>query len=662
MSSKVCRALAALLLCGSPLALRMSLAADPMVTPDASVTESVAVTASAAVTPMTPDVVPSFDAFDLAHADYVKRVEMLPMRDGVKLYTVILFKKGTTKGPILLSRTPYDAKAATQRNISPVLTEVLPAMDAEFVTDGYIRVYQDVRGMHHSDGEFVMTRPIIGPLNHTSVDEATDAYDTIDWLVKNIPESNGNVGVVGSSYLGFTTLMAEINPHPALKAVVPESPMVDTWIGDDDFHNGAFRAGSLDYALEMGTNKGDGEHTTYGPGDDYSLYLADGSMGDHAKKWGLDKAPFSQLLLEHPAYDPVWSLAAVDKWLAERPFTVPTMLVVGQWDQEDSYGAPAVYRALLPKDHDHLLHLVIGPWRHSGVNHYGYGLGDLNFTGDTAQEFRVKVMKPFFDHYLKGAPDPKTPQVLTYATGADLWEQSAQWPNGKAVPLYLHEGFAASFAAPVASKSDHDDYVSDPAKPVPFSPRPINIGDSSQWTTWLVRDQRFVSDRPDVLVYSTDALAQPLHIMGAPAADLFAATSGSDSDWVVKLIDVYPDTSTEGVRAGALAPNMAGFELPIGIEIFRGRYVSGFDKPRALKPGKVEEYRWSLPNVDHVFLPGHRIMVQVQSSLFPLYDRNPQTYVDNIFWAKPADYRKATQSVFHAPKQASSVILPVADH
>jgi len=645
MSSNLLRGCAALLLCGCTALVATSRAADPP------------------VTPMTPDIVPKHDAFQLDRADYVKRVEMVPMRDGVRLYTVILFKKGTMHAPILLSRTPYDAKSATQRNISPVLTEVLPVMDAEFVTDGYIRVYQDIRGMHHSDGEFVMTRPIIGPLNHTSVDESTDAYDTIDWLVKNIPESNGNVGVVGSSYLGFTTLMTEINPHPALKAVVPESPMVDTWIGDDDFHNGAYRAGALDYALEMGTQKGDGEHTTYGPGDDYSLYLADGSMGDHARKWGLDKAPFSQLILEHPAYDPVWSLAAVDKWLAERPFTVPTMLVVGQWDQEDSYGAPAVYRALHPKDNDHILHLVIGPWRHSGVNHYGYGLGDLTFTGDTADEFRVTVMKPFFDHYLKGTPDPGTPAVLTYATGVNHWETSAQWPMGKPLKLYLREGYAASFEAPgpAAAPSDHDDYVSDPAKPVPFIPRPIKIGDSSQWTTWLVHDQRFVSDRPDVLVYKTDALSRPMHIMGAPEVDLFAATSGTDSDWVVKLIDVYPDVSTEGVRAGALPQDMAGFELPIGIEIFRGRYVSGFDKPRALIPGKVEEYHWSLPNVDHVFLPGHRIMVQVQSSLFPLYDRNPQTYVDNIFWAKPADYRRATQSVYHAPRRASAVVLPVAD-
>ncbi len=643
MSPPVRRALAALFLSYCLHSSAISLAAD------------------VPVTPMTPDIVPSFDAFDLARADYVKRVEMVPMRDGVKLYTVILFKKGTANAPILLSRTPYDAKAATQRNISPVLTEVLPAMDAEFVTDGYIRVYQDIRGMHHSEGEFVMTRPIIGPLNHTTVDESTDAYDTIDWLVKNVPETNGKVGVVGSSYLGFTTLMAEINPHPALKAAVPESPMVDTWLGDDDFHNGAFRVGSFDYALEMGTNKGDGEHTTYGPGDDYSLYLADGSSGDHARKWGLDLSPFSQLILQHPAYDPVWALAAVDKWLADRPFTVPTMLVVGQWDQEDSYGAPAVYRALAPKDRDHQLHLVIGPWRHSGVNHYGYGLGELTFTGDTADEFRVKVMKPFFDHFLKAGPDPKTPAVLTYATGIDHWETSEQWPKGKPVKLYLHDGYTASFAAPLPTKSDHDDYVSDPAKPVPFIPRPIKVSDSSQWTTWLVHDQRFVSDRPDVLVYQTEALAQPLHIMGAPGVDLFAATSGTDSDWVVKLIDVYPDASTEGVRQGALAQNMAGFELPIGIEIFRGRYVSGFGKPRALTPGKVEEYRWSLPNVDHVFLPGHRVMVQVQSSLFPLYDRNPQTYVDNIFWARTEDYRKATQSIYHAPMRASAVILPVAE-
>jgi putative CocE/NonD family hydrolase len=623
-------------------------------------------TATNVVTPMTPNAAASYTAVSPEEADYVKRVVMIPMRDGVKLYTVIVFKKGVRGGPILLSRTPYDAKSSAARNKSPLITEILPAMDAEFVNDNYIRVYQDIRGMHNSEGEFVMTRPIVGVFNTTKVDEATDAYDTIDWLVKNVPESNGKVGVVGSSYLGFTTLMAEINPHPALKAVAPQSPMVDTWIGDDAFHNGAFRVSQMDYVVSQSTAKGEGGGPVYGPGDDYSLYLADGSMGDHARKWGMDKYPFNQLILEHPAYDKVWSDVAVDKWLAARPLTVPTMLVVGQWDQEDSYGAPAVYRALKPKDKDNdLLTLVIGPWRHSGVNHYGYSLGALTFTGDTAHEFRVAYLKPFFDHYLKDAPDPHTPRVLTYATGVDRWETSNTWPAGSPVKLYLHDGFKASFDAPSApggssAASGHDDYLSDPSKPVPFIPRPIKISDSAQWTTWLVHDQRFVSDRPDVLVYETEALDKPVHIMGAPLVDLFASTSGGDSDWVVKLIDVYPNTSTEGVRQGAPNQTMAGFELPIGIEIFRGRYVHGFDKPQALKPGQVNEFKWSLPNVDHVFLPGHRIMVQVQSSLFPLYDRNPQTYVDNIFNAKASDYKTATESVYHTPIAPSGVVLPVA--
>jgi putative CocE/NonD family hydrolase len=331
------------------------------------------------------------------------------------------------------------------------------------------------------------------------------------------------------------------------------------------------------------------------------------------------------------------------------------MLVVGQWDQEDSYGAPAVYSALKDKYGD-LISLVIGPWRHSGVNHYGYDLGALVFTGDTAREFLVTYMKPFLDHYLKDAPDPRTPRVLTYATGANHWEQSPRWPMGTLAPLYLGDGFTASFTAPTTS--GHDDYVSNPMKPVPFIQRPINMADPLQWKPWLVRDQRFVSDRPDVLVYQTTALEKPVHIMGAPQVDLFAATSGTDSDWVVKLIDVYPNTSPEPAEQGS-KPGMAGFELPVGIEIFRGRYVHSLDKPAPLKPGKVEEYKFGLPNVDHVFLPGHKIMVQVQSSLFPLYDRNPQTYVENIFNAKAADYKTVTESVYRGAKTTSSVLLPV---
>ncbi len=613
--------------------------------------------ATGPVTPMTPDVVKSYDEVR-PQADYVKRVAMVPMRDGVRLYTVIFMRKGTANAPILLSRTPYDAKASTSRNDSQTLTEVLPVMDAEFVDDHYIRVYQDIRGLHHSEGEFVMNRPIRGPLNPTKIDESTDAYDTIGWLVKNVPESNGKVGIVGSSYLGFTSLAAEIDPHPALKAAVPESPMVDGWMGDDWFHNGAFRVSGLDYALEQSTGKAEtGAKIPRGSGDDYDVYLAAGSVGDFARQWGVDQVPFVRKLMENPAYSGFWSGQAVDRWLATRPLTVPTMLVVGQWDQEDSYGAPAAYRALEPKDTGNdKVSLVIGPWRHSGVNHYGYDLGALSFTGDTAREFRVRYMKPFFDHWLKNAPDPQTPPVLTYATGANRWEVSAQWPAGTPTPLYLDAGFRAGFAAPQAE--GHDDYLSDPMKPVPFSPRPVSLSTSEQWTTWLVRDQRFIDGRPDVLTYRTEPLTKPVHVMGAPQVSLYAATSGTDSDWVVKLIDVMPGDAPEAGQQG-VRPSMAGYELPIGIEIFRGRYVHGLATPAALTPGAVERYGFGLPNVDHVFLSGHRIMVQVQSTLFPLYDRNPQTFVPNIFNASRDSYRAATQSIYHGGAHASAVLLPI---
>jgi putative CocE/NonD family hydrolase len=609
------------------------------------------------VTPMTPDVVAGYDQV-MPWADFDRREIMIPMRDGTKLYTVLVMKKGTRNAPILLTRSPYDAHADAFHNASQRIDDVLPAMYKEFADDGYIIAIQDIRGLHRSEGTFIMTRPIAGPLNKTGIDESTDAYDTIDWLVKNVPETNGRVGTIGSSYLGFTTLMSEINPHPALKAAVPESPMVDTWIGDDDFHNGAFRVPSFDYFLEMSTDKADaGTKIPRGEGDDYTVYLAAGSAGDFARLWHIENVPFVRKVMDNPAYTDFWQLQAVDKWFAARPLTVPTMLEVGQWDQEDSYGAPAVYRALKDKyEGSGLLHLTIGPWRHSGANHYGYELGALTFTGDTAKEWRTKWMKPFLDHYLKGTPDPHTPDVITYATGINKWEASARWPMGTPTPLYLTDGMGTSFSRPAASAGDS--YVSDPMKPVPFLPRPIDMADADQWHTWLVHDQRFVEGRPDVLSYEGAPLTAPVHIMGQPQVDLFAATTGTDSDWAVKLIDVYPNDIPEGASQGA-KPSMAGFELPIGIEIFRGRYVHDKAHPSALPPGKAVEYKWNLPNVDHVFLPGHRIMVQVQSSLFPLYDRNPQTFVPNIFNAKAGDYRPATETVFHGGATPSAIYLPV---
>jgi putative CocE/NonD family hydrolase len=609
------------------------------------------------VAPMTPDVVASYNPV-LPDADYTKRVAMVPMRDGTKLYTVIVMKKGTTGGPILLSRTPYDAKGSMNRIPSQHGVDILAAMYREFFNDNYIIVQQDIRGAHNSEGQFIMNRPLSGPLNNTGIDESTDAYDTIDWLVKNVPESNGKVGVIGSSYLGFTTLNAEINPHPALKAAVPESPMVDGWMGDDWFHNGAFRTGSLDFAVSQSTGKAEsGASVAVGTGDDYTRYLEAGSMADYARHLNIDNYPFVQKLFQNPAYTDFWSLQAVDKWMAAHPLTVPTMLEVGQWDQEDSYGAPAVYRALKDKyEGSGLLHLVIGPWRHSGANHYGWNLGALDFAGDTALQWRTRYMKPFFDHYLKGAPDPQTPNVITYATGIEQWQTSPRWPMGTPTPVYLTQGFGVSFDRPAAA--GHNDYVSDPANPVPFLPRPIDSGDADQWHGWLVHDQRFVTGRTDLVSYTSAPLTQAVHIMGAPQVDLFAATSGTDSDWAVKLIDVYPNEAPEEASQGA-KPTKAGFELPIGIEIFRGRYVDSFAKPRALRPGKPEHYRFGLPNVNHVFLPGHRIMVQVQSTLFPLYDRNPQTFVPNIFYARPADYRKATQSIYFGGATPSAIYLPI---
>jgi hypothetical protein len=611
------------------------------------------------VTPMTSDVVAHYD-WILPEADFVRRELMVPMRDGVKLFTVVVMKKGTANAPILLSRTPYDASAQTTRVKSQRIVDILEVMDAEFAEDGYIRVYQDIRGMHKSEGTWVLNRPLSGPLNDTGIDESTDARDTIDWLVKNVPESNGKVGVIGSSYLGFTALMTLIDPHPALKAVIAQSPMVDGWMGDDWFHNGAFRVNSLGFPLGQGYNKGDGGGAfALGDGDDYRLYLESGSVADFVQRVGAGHVPGIRKFLENPAYTDFWSLQAVDKQLAARPHSVPTMLVVGQWDQEDSYGAPAVCRALEPKDtRNDRVSLVIGPWRHSGFNHYGYDLGALTFTGDTAREWRVKYAKPFFDHWLKDGPDPKTPPVLTYATGANQWNVSPRWPMGAPRPIYLAADGVATFDKPgTAGKAD---YVSDPAKPVPFIPRPIRMDDPMQWKPWLVHDQRFVTGRPDVAVWTSAPLDAPVHIMGAPEVQLFAATTGSDSDWVVKLIDVYPDQAPEDASQGA-KPSMSGFELPVGIEIFRGRYRESFAEPKAIRPGKVERYTFSLPNVDHVFLPGHRIMVQVQSTLFPLYDRNPQTFVDNIMYAKKSDYRAATQSIWFGGERASAVVLPVVD-
>jgi uncharacterized protein len=610
-------------------------------------------TAAAQTPTMQPDIGPvPYDAVTPA-ADYIRREHMIPMRDGVKLFTVVVMKKGTTGGPMLLTRTPYSAARATARNVSLQITEILPIADRELVEDGYIRVYQDVRGIHKSEGDYVMTRPLRGPLNATATDHSTDAYDTIDWLVKNVPQSNGRVAITGSSYPGFTSLMALVDPHPALKAAVPMSPMVDGWVGDDWFHNGAFRQGFLDYFVNQTGSKAADKDVAMGQRDYYAEFLSAGSAGGFARRYGIDALPAVKKVMEHPAYDSWWQGQALDRILGARPLTVPTMLVVGQWDQEDSYGAPAVYRALEPKDTDNnMLSLVIGPWRHSGVNYDGSGLGALKFAGDTGLQFRRDVMKPFLDSHLKTtAPAHDTPPVLTYAVGADRWERHDRFPAGAAVNLYLDDRFGLSLTPPAVAEA-HDDYVSDPAHPVPFVPVPVDLNDRTMWGSWLVSDQRHAGTRPDVVTYVSAPLRAPLQIHGQPQANLFASTTGSDSDWVVKLIDVHPEENSA-------KPELAGLQLAIGMEIFRGRYAQGFDKPAPLTPGKATSYRFLLPGVNHVIPAGHRLMVQVQSSWFPLYDRNPQTYVPNIFHARAQDYQKATQGVWRDQSRPSHIAIPV---
>jgi uncharacterized protein len=606
---------------------------------------------------------------DTGSFDYVERDEMVPMRDGVKLRTIILIPKAAKNAPMLMTRTPYDASDRLKSSNSPHLIAAVEEMVATAATAGYIIVTQDVRGKYGSQGSYIMTRPLSGPLNASSIDESTDAYDTIDWLVQHVPQSNGRIGVIGGSYDGYTTLMATFHPHPALKAVVPFSPMVDGWIGDDWFHNGAFRQdGSLDYIYEQEATRRSEEHWWSGIRDAYQAYLEGGSAGAMAESHGLSQLGFWRDLAAHPAYDEFWQDQAVDKLLAAQPIKVPMLLVDGLFDQEDIYGGPAVFQALAPKDPEgNLVHLVLGPWNHGQGRKQGRGIGPILFEGDTATWFRRTIMQPFLDYYLKDGPKPDTPRVLVYETGADQWHRYDVWPRScssgcpeRSRRLYLLPGGKVGFDAPAPDSSTtgtdaYDQYLSDPAKPVPYrASRPIlsQGAPDSTWGEWLVDDQRNAASRPDVLVYQSEPLQAPLRIAGAPLAEIYASTTGSDSDWVVKIVDVWPDE----VPAH---PELGGYQQMLSADIFRGRYREDLAHPHPIPSNQTLLYRIRLPNASHTFLPGHRIMVQIQSSWFPLYDRNPQRFVPNIMFAMPADYTIATQRIWHTPSAASAIDLPV---
>jgi putative CocE/NonD family hydrolase len=619
--------------------------------------------------------------------DFTRRVVMIKMRDGVKLNTVILIPKAVTpehRAAILLTRTPYNAAQLTTNALSSHLASSLYGYDnaTDVIVDGgYIRVIQDVRGKYGSEGDYVMNRPFRGPLNPTPVDHATDTYDTIDWLVKHTPECNGRVGIIGISYDGFTTLAALVHPHPALKVAVPMNPMVDGWRGDDWFHNGAFRETNISYIYEQDGTRDNSARWWNSTFDEYDTYMRAGSAGALGTARGVDQMGFWRKVVAHPAYDSFWQDQAVDRILAKEPLIVPTLLVHSEWDAEDIYGAMAVYKAIKPKDTatgtaNEKVFLAMGPWHHGGSIDEGSTLNTVKFPEDESLWFRKNVLGPFLQHYLTddatAATAPPIAPVTTYESGTDTWQKLPAWPvvctNAPTFPasaanpcakpatrLYLHASDSLSFTAPAPTEPATTTYVSDPARPVPYQARPIQpscYDPGCTWANWLAGDQREFSGRTDVAVFTSDILTQPVTIAGEPVANLIAATSGTDSDWVVKLIDVYPDEV-------AGQPKMGGYQFMIAADIFRGRYRESLAEAHPIPANQPELYRFALPNANHVFLPGHRIMVQIQSSWFTLYDRNPQTFVPNIMFAKPSDYKAATQTIFHSATDPSFIELPV---
>jgi putative CocE/NonD family hydrolase len=600
--------------------------------------------------------------------DFVRRTVMIPMRDGVKLNTVLLIPRKAHHAPMLLTRTPYNAADMTAHAESSQMESVLLGYDNMpdvIVKGGYIRVVQDVRGKYGSEGDYVMNRPMAGTqFNPTPVDHSTDTWDTLEWLSKNVPESNGKVGIIGGSYDGYLPLIALVHPHPALKVAVPMNPMVDGWRGDDWFHNGAFRQINLSYIMEQVVTRRNDAHWFTSHYDDYDTFMRAGSAGELARQRGVEQSGFWRKLAAHPAYDEFWQSQAVDTLLAKQPVTVPTLLVHSLWDAEDIYGAIAVYKAIKPNDKDNKVFLAMGPWNHGGQDGDGSKLGPIRFNSDTGLHFREEVLMPFLERYLKDEPSPEAlaasiAPVTAFETGTNKWRALNSWPAGCVSGCFIApatlklsaDGKATlTNTAPVtlskpAHRNDYDEYMADPAKPVPYRQRPIppygyDEAKGQTWPRWLVDDQREASGRTDVLTYTTGVLTAPVKISGEPVAHLLAATSGTDADWVVKLIDVYPDQV-------AAQPEMGGYQLMISGDIFRGRYREGFATAKPIAADKALPYNFALPTANHVFLPGHRIMVQIQSSWFPLYDRNPQTFVPNIFYAKPADYKKATQRIYH---------------
>lgn len=588
------------------------------------------------------------DAVHHVFHHYERKEAMIPMRDGIKLHVVILTPIDIPGPlPILMQRTPYGVDGTSEAGFF--------GGRPELARDGYIYVGADIRGRYKSEGQFVMCRPLADHRDPKAIDESTDTYDTIEWLLKQVPNNNGRVGVLGTSYPGFLAMMAGIDPHPAVKAISPQAPMIDTWMGDDFFHNGAFRQTyGYDYAMGLESSK-ENTDVDYGKGSDgkprdgFEYFLERGSFAEDVKRSGVKKdLPTWEAFLHHPAYDNFWYSRGVEHHLNK--VTVPTLSVGGYYDQEDMWGPQEEYASLEPHDVNHENFLVLGPWRHGSWSSSSRHLGALQYGEPIGKEFRAQIEAKFFGHYLKDEPGFDLQDTASFQTGSNTWHRYAHFPPAESKPtMFALCGDGSISEGSPCIAAGNTSYISDPANPVPYRHRPIQptYGEGSQWFNWMLEDQRFVTGRKDVALWRLPVLDHDLTVTGEVIADIYAATSGSDGDFVAKLIDQYPDDAPD--------PTMRGYQLMTNMEIFRGRYRTSFEHPEALKPGAVDEFKWSLHDVDHVFKKGHTILVEIQSTWFPLYDRNPQTFVPNIMTAKPEDYKAETVTI----QSNSRLILPV---
>jgi putative CocE/NonD family hydrolase len=577
---------------------------------------------------------------------YKRTDAMIPMRDGVRLFTVIMTPETQNEDyAIILVRTPYGVAGWSSNGVNNA--------HAELVKDGYIFVFQDIRGREDSEGVFEMLRPPRDKRDPKSIDESTDTYDTIEYLIRNVPKNNGRVGIKGVSYPGWLAGVALIDPHPALKASSPQAPVTDLWMGDDFMHHGAFRQTyAHEWAVPLESAKKGGDISFDNP-DMFAWYLPIGRLQAIAPGLAL-KSHSWKAFLEHPSWDKYWQARAANLYL--RDTSVPTLVVGGWWDQEDLYGPLAMYRSLQRTDTDNQVNLVMGPWNHGGWGGRGRRLGAIDFGSDTGLYFRREIEAPWFAKLLKDKGNFSPAEATVFQSGSNRWMTYDAWPpkNADRRDLYFQAGGRLSWDKPKSASDAFDSYVSDPTNPVPYRRTPIlqTYTRGSTWGAWLVDDQRHLDGRNDVLSWQTDVLAEDVTITGDVMANLFAATTGSDSDWVVKLIDAYP--------TDAQPDNMAGYQLMVASEIFRGRYHKSFEKAEAIKPNTPTRFGIDLRGQNYTFRKGHRIMVQVQSSWFPLYDRNPQTFVPNIFKASLSDFKAATQRVYSARRYPSHITVSVA--